>query len=842
MDLPVRPGLRSGAAHIHQEGSRFGTTQVTGGSVFQGNFSGVTINSTARPDFAGQFSHSSLEPVKAYVPRAFLRDEIKTQLCDDAADTNTKTLVVWGLGGAGKTQLVLDYVRQYRTDYKATFWIEAGRKESLERDFVNLYQTLFGVQMVAGQETVSVDSAVIGVKSWFSSQRGPWLIVFDGADIIENEEVTEYIDIKRFIPDVASLHIIVTSRSSTAKDMTRLEGVQVGDMEEAQAAELFYKYSRLRRDNQDIEHEVRAIVKELGYLALAVTLASTYVGRTPRLQSDVKAYLPEYRQRRRELLKRKPESLIHQYSESVLTTWETSYHAIHEQSSEASTLMTMLSFFSFDDIFLQLFGTSRQLESTRSTGSAIEVSSTPTEDIYKLEGCFEMLQRYSFVQWKEDQQSYAMHKLVHAWGYDRLTEDEQHRFSVTTFKLVVKAINGCGNTPEEKLRLVPHVMANFAMLGGTGRAWDQAADGTLNELVLAGVFIANIGRLPEGRVIQEFIWNEKRRLLGEEHPDTISAMYNLAVTLGYQGQLDEAAKMKKEVLEKRRRILGEEHPDTILVMSNLAQTLGDQGQVDEAAKIKKEVLEKRMRILGEEHLDTISAIGNLAVTLGDQGQLDEAAKMKKEVFEKMRRILGEEHSYTMSAMSNLASTLEDQGQRVEAAKMQKEVLEKMRRILGEEHPSTISAMNNLAVTLGDQGQLDEAAKMKKEVLENRRRILGEEHLDTILAMSNLAKTLGDQGQLDEAAKIKKEVFEKRRRILGEEHPSTMSAMSNLASTLEDQGQLVEAAKMFKEVFEKMRRILGEEHPHTILVMSNLAQTLGDQGQLDEAAKNIQTQS
>ena len=51
---------------------------------------------------------------------------------------------MWGLGDAGKTQLVLDYVRQYRTDYKATFWVEAGRKESLERDFVNLYQALFG--------------------------------------------------------------------------------------------------------------------------------------------------------------------------------------------------------------------------------------------------------------------------------------------------------------------------------------------------------------------------------------------------------------------------------------------------------------------------------------------------------------------------------------------------------------------------------------------------------------------------------------------------------------------------------------------------------------------------
>jgi hypothetical protein len=94
----------------------------------------------------------------------------------------------------GKTQLVLDYVRQHHADYKATFWIEAGRKESLERDIVNLYQTLFGMQMVAGQETVSVDRAVVGVKSWFSGQRGPWLMVFDGADTIKNEEASEYID------------------------------------------------------------------------------------------------------------------------------------------------------------------------------------------------------------------------------------------------------------------------------------------------------------------------------------------------------------------------------------------------------------------------------------------------------------------------------------------------------------------------------------------------------------------------------------------------------------------------------------------------------------------------
>jgi hypothetical protein len=85
--------------------------------------------------------------------------------------------------------------------------------------------------------------------------------------------------------------------------------------------------------------------------------------------------------------------------------------------------MTVLSFLSFDDIFLQLFEISEQAENVEPMGDTIETS-TLTPDIYLLERCFEILQRYSFVQWKEDQQSYAMHKLVHAWGYDRLKEDE----------------------------------------------------------------------------------------------------------------------------------------------------------------------------------------------------------------------------------------------------------------------------------------------------------------------------------------------------------------------------------------------------------------------------------
>lgn len=149
--------------------------------------------------------------------------------------------------------------------------------------------------------------------------------MFDGADAVENSESSEYINIKHFIQNAVSLHVIATSRSSKVRDMSRLDGARVGEIEETQASELFYSYSQLPRDDPGIGDEIKATVKELWHFALAVTPAATYVGTILRLQPNIKTYLPEYMRRRYDLLSQKPESLVHQYSESVLTTCQTSY-------------------------------------------------------------------------------------------------------------------------------------------------------------------------------------------------------------------------------------------------------------------------------------------------------------------------------------------------------------------------------------------------------------------------------------------------------------------------------------------------------------------------------------
>ena len=86
----------------------------------------------------------------------------------------------------------------------------------------------------------------------------------------------------------------------------------------------------------------------------------------------------------------------------------------------------------------------------------------------------------------------------------------------------------------------------------------------------------------------------------------------------------------EQALEKQRRILGEEHPDTLTSMNNLATTYDDQGRLMDAARLHEQVLEKRRRILGEEHLNTLMSMYSLAYTYREQGNLTEALRLAEE--------------------------------------------------------------------------------------------------------------------------------------------------------------------------------------------------------------------
>ena len=54
-----------------------------------------------------------------------------------------------------------------------------------------------------------------------------------------------------------------------------------------------------------------------------------------------------------------------------------------------------------------------------------------------------------------------------------------------------------------------------------------------------------------------------RRVLGEEHPDTLTSANNLGVSLLKQKQYAEAEELLQAALEASRRVLGSAHPNTL---------------------------------------------------------------------------------------------------------------------------------------------------------------------------------------------------------------------------------------------------------------------------------------
>jgi NB-ARC domain len=296
-------------------------------------------------------------PVKTFVQRTTLREQIHEQLnrslCEEM-EGETRKVGVWGLGGAGKSQLARSYLRRYRADYNATFWIEAGQTTSIDRDFLQIYHSFASAPLQ--NNSLSAENILRAVHSWFIGRRGRWLFVFDGADQLENESDLHFVNISQYIPGSPNVHVIITSRSSKAKTLSTFEGVKVGELEGPQAVELFFKCSEITKTQQKVVDEVKLIVKELGYLALAITLAGSYISQTPRLSSNLPVFLEDYYRRRQEILSEQPNKLIHQYGESVMTVWEMSYLAVENQLPEAGRFLTLLAFLNYEDIFLDLFG------------------------------------------------------------------------------------------------------------------------------------------------------------------------------------------------------------------------------------------------------------------------------------------------------------------------------------------------------------------------------------------------------------------------------------------------------------------------------------------------------
>ena len=277
----------------------------------------------------------------------------------------------------------------------------------------------------------------------------------------------------------------------------------------------------------------------------------------------------------------------------------------------------------------------------------------------------------------------------------------------------------------------------------------------------------------------------------------------------------------QELYDLYKHKLGENHPDTLIVLGNLANSYSCLEDYNKALELNITLYNARKEILGEKHPDTLIALHNLASSYSDLRDYNKACKLQNVVYNAFKEILGENHPNTLSSLNNLANSYSDLGDYTKALEMKNAVYNGRKEILGEKHPDTLRSLANLAKFYSCLGYYNKALEMRSAVYNARKEILGEKHPNTLAALHNLACSYSDLGDYSKACELENIVYNAYKEIQGEKHPDTLTSLANLASSYSSLGDYNKACELQNVAYNTCKEILGEKHPNTLLVLSNL---------------------
>jgi len=745
------------------------------------------------------------------------REELLATIRHKIQDSQLKgykhRIALYGLGGVGKTQMTLEYCFRYKRDYDYIFWMSAADETRLLSSFAQVATLTECVQSTSEQNPQEIARIVL---RWLHS-RTKWLMVFDNLDDISV--------INGYLPPVdGSGHVLITTRNKHC-DGIPAEGIEVIPLNSTESVSFLLMRSGLQDDpRQQVKEEATKIVHELGHLPLAVEQAAAYI----RTSQNIFEYLPTYHQSRKDLLSEKPRT-NHPYTESIGTTWTMSLHRL---SPNAIKLIQILAFLNPDEILIEFLkagktGLLPEFQHLFNTDFVLRQS------LRDLEGC-------SLLRVWDEGQKITIHRLVQYVIRDDLEPEAESRM---TLQIIQMGIYAFPSRPVENLNTCRRYQSQVTAIIASSQtlpnltegptpdalAWLDLASRLALYLRVDGYYLHSLKSFEECLEVT-------RKLLGEEHPQTL---WNLeCVALSYQrlGKFNHALKLFQECYERRGRVLGPEHPDTLHSMNGVGEAYTNLGRFTEGLKMHEECFEAGKRVMGLEHLDTLGSMHNVAAAYFALGKFNQALHFEVEVFEGRKRVLGPEHPETLRCMDGMAATYTRLGRLHEGLKLCDECLEIRKVVLGSEHPETLRSMENLAATYTHLGRFNEALEFFEECFETRKRVLGVEHPDTLWSMNGVAVTYSHMGRSDEAANVCEKCFEMRERVLGGEHPDTLTSMNMLGAEYLHLGRFTESMEILENCLEIRKRILGPTHPDTLWSMSNLSLTYARLGRLDEAVK------
>jgi eukaryotic-like serine/threonine-protein kinase len=278
------------------------------------------------------------------------------------------------------------------------------------------------------------------------------------------------------------------------------------------------------------------------------------------------------------------------------------------------------------------------------------------------------------------------------------------------------------------------------------------------QMTMGSVF-DSLGLYEDGGPLLRQALDTRRRILGDDSPDTLEVMILLASHLWYEGKYSDAETLYSEVVDRRKRLLGERHPDTVAAYSHLATTYLMEGRLKEAEQFLVKVVGLQREVLGDDDGETLLSMNNLQGVYFRQKRYQEALPLALKVWEGRRRVSGNDHPLTLRASHNLATIYDALRRDAEAESLYLATIASERRVLGPSHDATARTMRRLGLMYQRQQRYPEAEPLLVEASAYFSNALGMRNADTEAVIGDVIALYEAWAKPDKAGEWRKKLTE-----------------------------------------------------------------------------------
>lgn len=697
-----------------------------------------------------------------------------------SAATPVIARVVSGMGGIGKTRLVVEYAWRRASEYTALLFVGADSPGALQRNLAAL-----GAQAILDlpeqretDEGKQCDAAV----AWLRQHSG-WLLILDNIDS-EGAAVA----VEALLPQLAGGHALLTSRLANWSGSIASLPLDVLSSEAATEF-LLVRTEGKRRKHADDPAEARTLVEELGNLALALEQAGAYIAKR---RLSFTGYLQEWQEQRDKVLAWYDPRLM-QYPRSVAVTWQTSFERLGEPARRLLQRLAWLAPAPIPESLIDV---------------PVPELDAPVADPF---AALVELESYTLITRADDTPTFSVHRLVQEVTRRNQREDPAHAALAEALRWIHAGF--VGNPRDARAwavlgPLAPHARAVAVHAEAAGIAYPTAW--LLNRIAVLFLEKAQYAEA-EPLMVKALAVNES--YLGADDPEVAIDINNLAQLLQTTNRLSEAEPLMRRALAIDEASFGTDHPRVAIRLNNLAGLLQTIDRLAEAERLMRRALAIDEASFGTDHPTVAIRLSNLAGLLQATDRLAEAEPLMRRTLAIDEARFGADHPTVGLRLNNLAQLLMAANRLAEAEPLMRRALAIDEANFGADHPTVAVRLNNLGQLLQNTNRQPEAEPLMRRALAIDEASFGANHPNVARDLNNLALLLQATNRFLEAEPLMRRALSIDEKSFGADHSAVAVDLNNLAGLLHALSRLAEAEPLLRRALAIFGASRGMEHPY-----------------------------